>query len=73
MERVILHSDMNNFYASAKCMLDPKLKRHRHHVAVFEPTQKRHGIKLQDKILYLNSLSILVHNTKYLYPPSAHF
>ena len=26
MERVILHSDMNNFYASVECMLNPELK-----------------------------------------------
>ena len=26
MERVILHCDMNNFYASVECMLDPSLR-----------------------------------------------
>ena len=26
MERVILHSDLNNFYASVECMLNPKLR-----------------------------------------------
>ncbi len=25
-ERVILHCDMNNFYASVECMLDPSLR-----------------------------------------------
>lgn len=44
MERVILHSDMNNFYASVECMLDPKLKGHP--VAVCGSTEERHGIVL---------------------------
>ena len=26
MQRVILHCDMNNFYASGECMLNPELK-----------------------------------------------
>ena len=26
MKRVILHCDMNNFYASVECMLNPELK-----------------------------------------------
>ena len=26
MQRVILHCDMNNFYASVECMLNPELK-----------------------------------------------
>lgn len=28
MKRIILHSDMNNFYASVECMLNPELKNH---------------------------------------------
>ena len=28
MERVILHSDMNNFYASVECMKNPELKQY---------------------------------------------
>lgn len=44
MERVILHSDMNNFYASVECMLNPKLKGHP--VAVCGSTEERHGIVL---------------------------
>lgn len=44
MERVILHSDMNNFYASVECMLNPELKGHP--VAVCGSTVDRHGIVL---------------------------
>ncbi len=44
MERVILHSDMNNFYASVECMLNPELKGHP--VAVCGATEDRHGIVL---------------------------
>lgn len=44
MERVILHSDMNNFYASVECMLNPELKGHP--VAVCGSTADRHGIVL---------------------------
>ncbi len=44
MERTILHCDMNNFYASVECMLNPKLKGHP--VAVCGSTEERHGIVL---------------------------
>ena len=44
MERVILHSDMNNFYASVECMLHPELKGKP--VAVCGSTSERHGIVL---------------------------
>lgn len=44
MERVILHSDMNNFYASVECMLNPALKGYP--VAVCGSTETRHGIVL---------------------------
>lgn len=44
MERNILHCDMNNFYASVECMLDPKLKEHP--VAVCGSVEERHGIVL---------------------------
>ncbi len=44
MERVILHSDMNNFYASVECMLDPSLRDK--NVAVCGSTEDRNGIVL---------------------------
>lgn len=44
MERVILHSDLNNFFASVECHLDPSLKGHP--VAVAGDPEKRHGIVL---------------------------
>lgn len=43
-ERVILHSDMNNFYASVECMLDPSLRNK--NVAVCGSTEDRSGIVL---------------------------
>ncbi len=44
MERVILHSDLNNFYASVECMKNPNLKAFP--VAVCGDAEKRHGIVL---------------------------
>ena len=44
MERTILHCDMNNFYASVECMLDPGLKDKV--VAVAGSAESRHGIVL---------------------------
>lgn len=44
MERVILHSDMNNFYASVECMLNPDYKGVP--LAVAGDPDKRHGIIL---------------------------
>ena len=43
-ERVILHSDMNSFYASVEMMLNPSLKGKA--VAVCGSTEERHGIVL---------------------------
>lgn len=44
MSRVILHSDMNNFYASVECMLNPSLKGKP--IAVCGSQEERHGIVL---------------------------
>lgn len=44
MERHILHCDMNNFYASVECYLNPALRGHP--VAVCGETEERHGIVL---------------------------
>lgn len=44
MNRTILHCDMNNFYASVECFLDPKLKPFP--VAVCGDVEERHGIVL---------------------------
>lgn len=44
MERVILHSDLNNFYASVECLHDPSIRRKP--VIVCGKTEERHGIVL---------------------------
>ena len=44
MERSILHCDMNNFYASVECYLNPKLSTYP--IAVCGETEERHGIVL---------------------------
>lgn len=44
MERVILHSDLNNFYASVECLYHPSLARKP--VAVVGDPEARHGIVL---------------------------
>jgi len=44
MQRVILHSDINNFYASVECLCNPALRNKP--VAVGGDPEKRHGIVL---------------------------
>ena len=43
-ERIILHSDLNGFFASVEMVLDPKLRKYP--VAVCGSTEDRHGIVL---------------------------
>jgi DNA polymerase-4 len=44
MEKIILHSDLNNFYASVECLNNPKLRNK--FVAVCGSQEERHGIVL---------------------------
>lgn len=44
MKRIILHSDLNSFYASVEMMLNPKLRNKA--IAVCGSTESRHGIVL---------------------------
>lgn len=44
MERVVLHSDLNNCYASIECMLHPELRGK--YIAVCGSTEDRQGIVL---------------------------
>ncbi len=44
MERTVLHSDLNNFFASVECFLNPSLRGHP--VAVAGNPELRHGIVL---------------------------
>ena len=47
--RTILHSDLNNFYASVECVYDPALKKVP--MAVCGDPQARHGIVLAKNML----------------------
>ena len=47
MQRVILHSDMNNFYASVETVFDPSLRDRP--IAVGGDPERRHGIVLAKK------------------------
>ena len=49
MERVILHSDLNNFYASVECLYNPELRDKP--VAVCGSQSTRHGIVLAKNII----------------------
>ena len=49
MSRVILHSDMNNFYASVECLYNPDLRGKP--VAVAGDIEARHGIVLAKNYL----------------------
>ena len=44
MERVILHSDLNNFYASVECLFDVSVRNKP--LVVVGDVEKRHGIVL---------------------------
>ena len=44
MDRVILHSDLNNFYASVECLYNPEIRNKP--VAVGGDEEARHGIVL---------------------------
>ena len=52
MERVVLHSDLNNCYASIECMLHPELRGK--YIAVCGSTEDRHGIVLAKNQLAKN-------------------
>ena len=48
MGKIILHCDMNNFYASVECALNPELRKYP--VAVCGDVEERHGIVLAKNI-----------------------
>ena len=61
MQRVILHCDMNNFYASVECMLNPELKNKP--VAVCGSVEERHGIVLAKNYAAKACLSYVADGT----------
>lgn len=83
-DRAILHIDMNNFYASVECMMNPDLKPHP--IAVCGSQEDRHGIILaknykakafgvstgeaiwQAKQKCPNLVKVTVFDEHYLYP-----
>ena len=72
MLRSILHCDMNNFYASVECMLDPALKKYP--IAVCGSVEERHGIVLAKnyKAMYLFSLGEKIECLNKIYYPSVY-
>ena len=62
MLRSILHCDMNNFYASVECMLDPALKKYP--IAVCGSVEERHGILILSFLTVLDSRNIKQPLTK---------
>ena len=57
MDRVILHSDMNSFYASVEIMLNPELRNKP--VAVGGSTEERHGIILTKNQMALKQVWLI--------------
>ena len=56
MLRSILHCDMNNFYASVECMLDPALKKYP--IAVCGSVEERHGTVQRKGLCIITSLRL---------------
>ena len=70
MERIILHSDMNNFYASVECLYNPDLRGKP--VAVAGDPEARHGIVLAkneeatvDCVRMANGSNVILYNSFY--------
>ena len=56
--RTILHSDLNNFYASVECLLDPSLDAFP--VVVCGKKEDRHGIVLAKNMIAKNGKRTLL-------------
>lgn len=63
MDRIILHSDLNSFYASVEMMLDPSLRGKA--VAVCGSTEDRHGIVRQSISESKNGIAFSPCKTKH--------